>query len=325
MTTKKYDYSKFPKGNVIDEYDSLKQKEFFGIHIINDRVEVDVGRYIEACKMVGIEEFIPNVFKTKYLHHYFIPRKKEKYDYFSLIMRDGIKRFENDWYQEYKPFFSKIRTPNEVIEQTRLNAMMYTSNYDDFDEINVEAMMSGFRRQYKYKQIINEMYCMFINKICTEVDRITLIALSKIGYDKVSFSVGEFKAFADDIASKSGKKLKLSNLKGYNSYRLLHEINNFLKHNSIDAYNTLKKDYPNNVRSMDNKTADKEYMNGMFAGDWIILKEEYIEKVLNKLREFFNDFAKCYLDETDDSYWNNDEYFYNAVHEMANPREYFGI
>ena len=158
MTTKKYDYSKYPTENVFYDYDTLKEKEFFGVHNIKGRLEVDVDRYIEACKLVGIEDFIPKEFKTKYAHQYFVPRKEGRYDYFSLIMMDGINRFEKDWEQEYKPFFSKIKTPSKVKEETRLDALMYTSNSDDFDEIDIDAMMAGFRRQNKYNQIINEMY-----------------------------------------------------------------------------------------------------------------------------------------------------------------------
>ena len=325
MTTKKYDYSKYPTENLFYDYDTLKKEEFFGIHIINERVEVDVDRYIEACKLVGIEDFIPEEFKTKYIHQYFVPRKQGKYDYFSIIMRDGINRFEKDWKQEYKPFFSKIKTPNEVKEQTRLDALMYTSNSDDFDEIDIDAMMAGIRRQNKYNQIINEMYCMFINKLCTEVDRITLIALSAIGFDETSFSVGKFKTFADGLASKANRNIKFSKLDGYNSYNMLHEIHNFLKHNSIDAYSTLKEDYPKNVRSKENGTADRDYENGMFAGDWIIIKEGYIEKAFKKLHEFFNCFSINYLDECDDSWWNNDDYFYDALAQMSNPAEYYGL
>lgn len=325
MTTKKYDYSKYPTENLFYDYDTLKDEKFFGVHIINERVEVDVDRYIEACKLVGIDDFIPDEFKTKYIHQYFVPRKQKKYDYFSIIMRDGINRFEKDWKQEYKPIFSKIKTPSEVKEQTRLDALMYTSNSDDFDEIDIDAMMAGIRRQNKYNQIINEMYCMFINKLCTEVDRITLIALSAIGFDETSFSVGKFKTFADGLASKANRNIKFSKLDGYNSYNMLHEIHNFLKHNSIDAYSTLKEDYPKNVRSKENGTADRDYENGMFAGDWIIIKEGYIEKVFKKLHEFFNCFSKNYLDESDDSWWNNDDYFYDALAQMSNPAEYYGL
>ena len=56
--------------------------------------------------------------------------------------------------------------------------------------------------------------------------------------------VGKFKTFADGLASKANKNIKFKDLDGYNSYNMLHEIHNFLKHNSIDAYTKLKNDYP---------------------------------------------------------------------------------
>ena len=112
-----------------------------------------------------------------------------------------------------------------------------------------------------------------------EIDRITLIALSDIGYDETNFSVGSFKTFADGLAAKTNKKIKLLDLDGFNAYKMLHMINNFIKHNSIDAYEKLKNNYPNNVYSKENNTTELEYKNGMYAGDWIILKEGYIDNV----------------------------------------------
>lgn len=61
-------------------------------------------------------------------------------------------------------------------EGYRLDQISYTSCSDDYDEIDVEAMFAELRREAKYKKIINELYCMFISKICTEVDRISLLA-----------------------------------------------------------------------------------------------------------------------------------------------------
>lgn len=64
----------------------------------------------------------------------------------------------------------------------------------------------------------------------------------------------------------------------------------------------------------------------MFAGDWIILKENYIDTLLDKLVEFFEDYCVNYLAENiENSSWNYDDYFWNALKEMRDPYEYFGI
>ena len=107
---------------------------------------------------------------------------------------------------------------------------------------------------------------------------------------------------------------------------MLHKICNFLKHNSKEAYNTIKNLYPDNVRSKEKGTASTDFENGMFAGDWIIIKEGYIDKTLKQLKIFFADYCKVYLKEdVDNAYWNYDDYFKDAVSQMRYPYDYWGI
>ncbi len=64
----------------------------------------------------------------------------------------------------------------------------------------------------------------------------------------------------------------------------------------------------------------------MFAGDWIIIKPNYIDDLLKKLVTFFEDYCKVYLrEDIERSKWNYDEYFHNAKSEMQNPLEYLGL
>ena len=115
-------------------------------------------------------------------------------------------------------------------------------------------------------------------------------------------------------------------LNGYNCYSLLHKINNFLKHNSRESYKALLHTYPGNVKSVKAGTADEDYQNGQFAGDWIILKDNYLDKVFDKLIGFFEDYCNKVLGEDlEESKWNYDEYFINAYYEMRNPVKYFGL
>ena len=135
----------------------------------------------------------------------------------------------------------------------------------------------------------------------------------------------DFRAFTDGLKGEKRADL-LNTLKGYNEYNLLHKINNFLKHNTIDAYNGLKKEYPKKVCSVENKTAKKPYENGMFAGDWIIVKEGYIDNLFKKLKEFFEDYCNKFLNEDlEESKWNYDDYFKDVVKEVRDLREYFGL
>lgn len=48
----------------------------------------------------------------------------------------------------------------------------------------------------------------------------------------------------------------------------------------------------------------------MFAGDWIIIKDGYIDKLFKKLIEFFEDYCNKFLGEDlEESKWNYDDYF----------------
>lgn len=196
MTTK-YDYKKYEGMDPWSDCFS-DEPEFFGIHFIDGKMEIDIARYIEACRLFGYDDFLPEELK-KMKEGYYYPSRKYKYDYMTNIYRDSIDELSNDWRREYKPLFEKIITPNQVKEGSRLDRISQTSCSDDFDEIEVEAMLDGLRRESKYREIVNELYCMFISKICTEVDRISLLAMSKSGYTDTDFSFKQFRAFSEGL------------------------------------------------------------------------------------------------------------------------------
>lgn len=185
--------------------------------------------------------------------------------------------------------------------------------------------MAAYRRMETCNKVMNELYCMFIQKITTEIDRVTLIFMVDSGYKGTDFSFENFLKFTEDKL-KTDKSLDFfKSLNGYNCYTLLHKINNFLKHNSRESYKTLLYMFPQNVKSVKNGTSKEEYQNGMFAGDWIILKPGYLDKVYKKLIGFFEDYCLKVMDEdTEESKWNYDEYFLNAYYEMRDPQEYCG-
>lgn len=323
LMTAKYDYEKY-EGMDPWIYELSNEPEFFGIHSVDGRIEIDVSRYIDACKLVGIDEFLPEALKEK-KEGYYIPTKVKHGDYMVNIYHDSIAELISDWNKEYKPLFEKIKTPKQVREGYRNEQICYTSCSDDYDEINFEAMLAAMKRQGKYEEIIKKFYCMFISKICTEIDRIALLVMYKSGYTDSDFSFKQFRAYSEGLLA-GNDHFKIENLEKYNAYNMLHKMNNFLKHNSIDSYNTLKKFYPNNVASIENKTSDCEYENGMFAADWIIIKPNYIDDVLKKIRIFFDDYCeKFYKENLSYASWDYDDYFKYAVRQMSFPRDYFGI
>lgn len=318
--TQRFNYRKIEQKDNPREY-----WEYFGIHSKRGRIHIDTKRFKKIMNQDGTTEFLYNgMFKNR-TTTYLIPSKIHRHDYKVNLMRDLLSSLQRDWEDEYKPLLSQIKSPNDVYENTRLNSIAMTSCADDLDEIEVESRLAGFRRERQYRIITQSLYCQFISKICIEVDRFTLIFIKELGYSKKDFGVGNFSAFTDEL--KGLKKANLiKNLKEYNTYNLLHKINNFLKHNTIEAYNQLREEYPRNVCSVENKTANKSYENGMFAGDWIIIKDGYIDTLFKKLLEFFEDYCEKFISEDlEESKWNYDDYFKNVYKEVKNLNSYLGL
>lgn len=316
----RFDYSKIEA-----QEDAILLYQYWGLHPKSGRIHIDTKRYKQTCEKIGITDFLPDGMFANRHTPYFVPTKIKRYDYAINIFRDLINELRNDWFQEYKPVLAKIKTPQEVSESIRLNEMMFTSDPDDLDEIGIDAMFGGIRRARKYNEIINSLYCQFISKICTEIDRYTLIVMCELGYKGIDYNFKSFAKFSDGL-QKDKNGVKLSGLSKYNAYDLLHKINNFLKHNTIRSYNDLKKYYPANVCSVENGTAKEEYQNGMFAGGWIILKEKYINDIFDSLTKFFEDFCKQFVKEDiERATWDYDEYFIDAFNQMKYPLQYWGV
>lgn len=318
--TQRFNYKKIEDKNNPRDY-----WEYFGIHSKSGRLHIDTKRFKKIMEQEGTTEFLHNgMFKNR-TTTYLMPKKVHKYDYKINLIREPLLLLQKDWNEEFKPLFLQIKKPNEIYENTRLDSIAMTTFADDIDEIEVKSRLASFRRERRYRIITQSLYCQFICKICIEVDRLTLLFIKELGYSKKDFKVGNFSSFTDNL--KGLKKANLiSNLNGYNSYNLLHRINNFLKHNTSKAYNELKKEYPENVCSIENKTAKSCYENGMFAGDWIIINDGYIDMLFKELLDFFEDYCKIFLDEDlEESKWNYDDYFKYVYRKVRKTGSYFDL
>ena len=101
------------------------------------------------------------------------------------------------------------------------------------------------------------------------------------------------------------------------NFDILNLIDNFLKHNTVRAYNSLannpfekdeqmKKFQSEFVYSKEEK--GYEYENGMYAGDWLKIDSTFVDKTLSNLQEFANEFcALMYNEDSKEATWNSDE------------------
>lgn len=316
--TIRFDYKKIEqKGQPREQW------AYYGFHSKRGRLHIDTKRFKKIMTRDGTTEFLHDgMFKNRNTA-YLIPKKIRRYDYKVNLLRDLISELLKDWKEEYKPIISKILSPEDVYERVRMDGILKTACSDDYDEIEVEARIEAFRRYNRYKKIIKSVYCSFINKICSEIDRFILIFFKNLGYSKKDFNLTEFFDFTKKLGKKKKTK-KLDALSGYKEFNVLHKINNFLKHNTIESYKNLKNISPENVVSTNSNGKEITYENGMFAGDWIIIEENYIDNVLEKINTFFEEYCFNFLGEDiEESKRNYDDYFKNVFKEVKNLDIYF--
>ena len=306
MTREIFDYSK----------SNPNDYEYYGFHIKNGRYHIDTKRlkklHCDGC-------FPEELFTTPRNTHYFVPKHKNYSDYAINIMREQLNRLSSDWNTEYKTVINKITTPKEIQDNVRLEEIAYTSSPDDLDDIEFDALLAGIRREAKYDKVIKSIHLQYLQKIFTEFFRTILLVIKDRGYENtIDFT---YKYFFQHVQSKYNAEAKRANplyrLPHYKYFDVLNKIDNFLKHNTVMAYNSLA----NNAFEKDEKLkkfqskfvySEKEaghpYENGMYAGSWVKIKPSFVDEMLNNLQEFANEFCKLMYDEdSKEAYWNSDE------------------
>lgn len=314
---KEYDYTRLDS-----RWSScLRTELYWGVHVKDGRCYVDADRFKWACEEWGYSDLIPEEWRHQENIGWFLPDQAKRYDYKFNRFQDLLNSYKKQWFEEYKPIFKLITTPEQVGEQTRVNAMMFGSSADDYEWAQEKGFMAMVARMAKYDRVIHSLYCTFIMQLATELDRYILIIMSELGYKGEDFGTTSFYKFSDGLQKdKTGKKV--NELNKYNAYNLLHQINNFLKHNTLASYKKLKRNYPKNVRSKENITSFVDYENGMYAGNWIILEKDYIDNLFPKLIAFFKDYCVHFLKENvDEASWNYDDYFLEPLRRLEEEDE----
>lgn len=306
MAREIFDYSK----------SNPKDYEYYGFHLKDGRYHIDTKRlkklHCDGC-------FPDELFSSPRNTHYFIPKHKHYSDYAINIMRDQLNILANDWNTEYKTVINKITTPKEVKESVRLEEIAYMSSADDLDDIEFDALMAGIRREAKYGEVIKSIHLQYLQKIFTELFRTILLVIKERGYENsLDFS---YKYFLQHVQYKLNAETKKTNplyrLPHFKYFDVLNKIDNFLKHNTVMAYNQLA----NNAFEKDEELkqfqakfvysqeeAGRVYENGMYAANWVKIKPSFVDEMLNNLQEFAKEFCKLMYGEDDlEAYWNSDE------------------
>lgn len=281
---------------------------YFGLHRKKGRVSVDVKRFKKVCEENGRSDFWKEGMNKTRNTVYLVPLKIHKDDYLVNSLLDIVDKLKKDWDNEFLPAIRKIKKPSEVAEEKRLDSLQETCCSEDYDEIQVEADMEGFKRSAKYNEVITSLFFGYIHKIASEMMRGLVIALRKNGSNVDDFNNKRFLVIIGEI-NETGQKV-LSGVSNYNTFNLLRLTDNFLKHNTKSAFYRLKKAFPKMV-------TDSDYENGEYAQNYLYLSKYGINNLLTELTSFYKDFCKkVFKEDIESAVWNYDDYFYTKANEI---------
>lgn len=308
MTKQLFDYSKY----------GPRDYTYYGFHLKDGRYHIDTKR----LKKLGYAGFFPEeLFTTPRNMHYFIPKYKSEADYAVNLLLEMVNRLAREWNTEYKDAIKGLKTPKQVQEETRTGMLMYSSSpSEDMDEIDFESLMAGIRREGKYDDVIRSIHLQYLQKMFSEYFRAIYLVIKDRGYEnKDDFNYKDFFFYVQRRFNVETKRVNpLYKLPHYRYFNLLHRMNNFLKHNSKNAYDELansafEKDEELKVflskYVYSEEEAKMKYESGTYAGYWLKIDNNFVDEMLDNLREFSKEFCELvYGESASEASWNSDEY-----------------
>ena len=286
------DYKKLDEGFSADRFD------YYGIILRDNRVKVDTKRY---------KKFF-NLPDNKIEHRktvYYIPSKQHRNEYKCNWFRDLFVEYKKLWFSEYKSFIDSIKTPKQVESDARVANL--ADGVLDYDEANVKAMISGFKRQAEYKMIIKSLYAQFFHQLMSSVDALCLRMLTACGYKEEDYTKKQFDIFIQGLQGEDAKPFR--EYKNYPLYDRAFTVWNFLKHNSLRSYRILKQWYPKMVWD-----PEEQYQNGQSALTVTKLDEKFIIECLDNMHLFFDELCeRTFKENVEDAQWDYDDYFKDIV------------
>lgn len=330
----KYDYSKFKDPDWTDDWsyskrikledeeefpgypdiEDARQNEYWGIHEVNGRLEIDVRRFEYVCyRFTEEERYFPKALGRK--GPYYVPSKIHRHDYTYNYLMDCLDALRQDWSREYRPLIDKVLSPKDAKDNYRINTLMSIGDSESYEDVELGSVWAALKRISPYHRIRNELYCIFLTKVIIEIHRIVFSSMARNHYRSGRYSVSDLKSYCN------GAGIDFYTLKNWKVYLKYNDIYNFLKHNSVSAYWTLKKNNPECVLQNMGK-----YKNAMYAANWLDMSNISIDELLSKIRPFLEDFCKKVLKENANrAKWDYDDYFLETERELEDPMEHFGI
>lgn len=264
-----------------------------------EQIKIDVKRY---QKKLG--EFSSGQLKiiNSRNGHYFYPKKVYYNEYNCNVFVDEIKEIKKYWENHFKPIikdsYNRIKKPSKLCP-------------GDYD--NLQCGISGpgaaqawadymnWKNASEYREecavLTFSLYSEFFHFMAARIEAITVKVLTQNNAIKDRFDRNVF------YATTIGKNKKIEELDYFQWYDKLYCLWNFIKHNSISTYQTLKDRFPNCLY-------EDEYKQGEMALYFIRFNDEMIEEIIKGCIEFFKEYCELVFGENyEEAQWNYCKYF----------------
>lgn len=269
------------------------------------KVKIDPKRFQKATgrEFTEAQKHVIN----KRHSRYFRPAKNDYSDYCCTLFVDELSEIKADWENNFK------KDIESTIEQIPKPQKLCPGDYS-----NLQSGISGYNSAVawaNYKnQENNEKYKKeFVQRVCSRYSAFVQFMASKI--EAITVRVLDAKGMIEDhfdrivLYGGINNDTPVRQLAHFSSHDKLYCIWNFVKHNSLSTYKTLKERYPDAVI----KTEFEQGSNALYYVDF---SEELILELIDGCTEFFREYCLLMFGEDyNQAHWNHNEYFLKIVND----------
>lgn len=283
----------------------MEWNEYYGLFKLDDgRIGIDPKRMSSKIRNFGSKQLeIMNNRKTTYFH----PKKRSYLDYYVNNFVSVIRKLKEEFNNIYVPIIK--RTAEDINKKRKVytpaDVGLFMEGIYEYDEACMSAQRATWRSNAAiddelYETIIT-LLVQFFHSMASRIEAASVSVYSKINPQMKKWSRDKL---YDNINLKGMSSRDLPSIKYHNQ---LYLIWNFIKHNNLDTYENLKKEFPELL-------IKDEYKAGEQAKYYVKINEKLIIKLLDGTEKFFKDWCELNCDENyREAQWNYDDYFKELV------------
>lgn len=288
-------------------YNEYEWNEYYGLFKVNGRWCVDPKRMQKTIRCFTKKKMdTMSRRNTTYFH----PKKKSYTDYNVNKFVKTVRDLKNEFIDVQKPIIDQAleNVKNSKREFCPGDCVLYMQGIYEPDEASMWVLKRQMEQERdiknRYIELYTNMYSQFMLDMTSRIEAVTVSVYSSLNPKMKRWSRDKL---YDNINIKNISSRELPSFKYHDK---LYLIWNFLKHNNLDTYENLKRDYPEVLIS-------EEYEPGDLAKYHLKLDDKLIMELLDGVEKYFVEWCNANCDENyNEAQWNYEDYFVEMVKEQ---------